>query len=727
MAIKYLDFEGGNDANDGSTFALRFKTVTNGATAARISAGDTIRIMGSPDPTLVGQATWTQYSKNITLASAVTANICDCETAWTGSTNVTVTADPATFKENAKSMKAVIATAFTTGKVAFFATGTLDLSAYQQISFWIFNTVAVAANTMSIRLCTDTLGATSVHTIAIPAIASTSQWVPVTVDFGSNLNAAIASVALYQDVDIAAISIQIDNIIACKASSDPASLTLTSLIGKVCNLSWAASTAYATGDERKATQPNRNGFRYRATTPGTTGTTEPIWPLEFGVPVADGDMVWTCVGLEDTWYGIQSINGTTVKLDNSVNTLASAGRGYSGSTETTATYKRETIRLSMVSSSSTTSHSVQVSGTAGNEITFIGGWDRTSMATQTGETWWDLQNGVGLVMDANGKNHLKVNNINAVRGTYGHRNNGADAANITYQNVHSNNHTFYGLYAYYTTTPTALKNVVCNNNSAAGILWEDPMESTLYGVTTNGNLGHGGSLGDTGIRVSGNYYQSKNNNGYGLACSSGGLGGGQAVDIKNFETGNNVSGGFQANTFGGGPNYNFYNALIPETTAFAGFTSLENSTVYSQKHQQTADNHLIVTDGGSIVSAIDQRHTLSGIAWKFRPTSTNRGSSYPLKLSVAKIACQANSPVSVAIWTRRDNANIVGRLKVVGGQIAGVPTDVIVVCTPTINTWTVSSTLVFTPTESGVVEVIFDCYDGVTTTSSLWVDDLMIS
>jgi hypothetical protein len=35
MAAYYLDFENGNDANDGTTFANRWKTLTNGATAAR--------------------------------------------------------------------------------------------------------------------------------------------------------------------------------------------------------------------------------------------------------------------------------------------------------------------------------------------------------------------------------------------------------------------------------------------------------------------------------------------------------------------------------------------------------------------------------------------------------------------------------------------------------------------------------------------------------------------
>ena len=59
MATFYLDFDGGNDANNGTTFALRWKTFSLGASAARIGPGDTIRIMASPAPTSIGNATWT--------------------------------------------------------------------------------------------------------------------------------------------------------------------------------------------------------------------------------------------------------------------------------------------------------------------------------------------------------------------------------------------------------------------------------------------------------------------------------------------------------------------------------------------------------------------------------------------------------------------------------------------------------------------------------------------
>lgn len=92
-------------------------------------------------------------------------------------------------------------------------------------------------------------------------------------------------------------------------------------------------------------------------------------------------------------------------------------------------------------------------------------------------------------------------------------------------------------------------------------------------------------------------------------------------------------------------------------------------------------------------------------------------------MSIAKIKCAANTAVNLTIWTRRDATTANGKLLVEGGQIAGVPDDVSVTCTPTINTWVQSSTLTFTPTEDGVVEVKFTAWDDSVSSTNFWIDD----
>jgi hypothetical protein len=249
MPTYYIDFEGGNDANDGLTFANRWKTFNTGATAARIAAGDTIRVMASPDPTSIGSATWTDGPRGINidissstnatpivvttsaahdlvagdyvtitghtvntnangvwqvgtvgssttfeilqigganttgngvgaasgnankatncmvkLSSAVTQNIALFggqaeKPAWVASASVTASRNATGFKEGYTSANIAIAGAFTTGKAAYYTLpSTLDLSGYQQVSFWVQQSLGTigAAGAVYIALCSDT-------------------------------------------------------------------------------------------------------------------------------------------------------------------------------------------------------------------------------------------------------------------------------------------------------------------------------------------------------------------------------------------------------------------------------------------------------------------------------------------------------------------------------------------------------------------------------------------
>lgn len=293
MATRYVDLVGGNDANDGTTFALRKLTMQGGMLGA--TSGDTIRIMGSPDPTSLGQnATFTNNSDVITLTTAVTANIDDCETAWTASANVTATTSTTTYREGTKSASLATATAFTTGLIAYKALGSaIDFSAYQQISLLLRCNVDKAAGFWELRLCSDAAGATPVNTISIP-ISVANYWNSVTVDTGAPLGSSIQSVALYHvAADGSAYTVFLDNIIACKAPSAPDSLTHASLISK------------NTGDE--------------------------------------------------PWMAIESINGVTVKLAGGYHGTASrAGFEpfYFGTTSTQTIHKREPITSAAQNASS---------------------------------------------------------------------------------------------------------------------------------------------------------------------------------------------------------------------------------------------------------------------------------------------------------------------------------------------------------------------------------------
>jgi hypothetical protein len=545
MATFYLDFEGGNDANNGTTFANRWKTLTSGATAARIAPGDEIRIMGSPAPTSLGQtAVWTsqalQATKTLTaatnatpiaitvtghgystgdtvvvtgvvgntaangtweitvtdantftldgsagngnrtaggtvrlrnntrvmLTTAVTQNIASTgpgRAAWTSAdANVTTSLDTSIFKEHSVSDAISVGVNFTTGKAAYYTLpATLDLSAYQQVSFWVYITfnAFTTANKCELRLCSDTTGNTVVDTIAFPIVPSVGRMQCITVDKGSALGSSISSIALNVNSDLATagtVVVYLANIIACKASSAADSLTLTSLIGK-----------------------------------NVTG---------------------------ETFWGIQSINGRRVMLDADTNAgpASTTVRGYYGTSETVTTWKRETIKLGPAASSTTALQTIQDSGTDGSPITFSGGWDRTNMSTQNLETWLDGLNGLGRAVDyGTSRNWATLTNMaftrfnNGIIFTSGH--------NCTADIVASNNNTTSatentiatfttqtighavanaGNYAIETANSRGILNLKygINSNALVGVQgFSDPCY--IYGITDSATISNNGSVG----------------------------------------------------------------------------------------------------------------------------------------------------------------------------------------------------------------------------------------
>jgi len=660
MAVFYLDPINGNDANDGSTWALAWKTITSGATADRIAPGDVIRIAKSPAPTSLGTTgAWTNLSKTVTLGAAQNANIDMCEVAWTAANSGVVTLTPVATdaKEGSYCMKVAFpATPAANTLYAYYATGALDLSAYQKISFWLRNSAAIAnATTIKVVLCSDTAGATIVDTFNIPAIPSTLRWIPITLARagGGNLGASIQSIAIYTDASTPTGSsyIYVDDFIACTTDG----LNLQSLISK--------NSAEQGGTE--------------------------------------------------SWYGIQSINGTTVLLDNDTNTKANAGRGYSGTTETVTTYKRETIKTALATSSTTVVQGVQDSGILGSNIQFQGGWN-TSTTVQDGETFFDGLSGFGSGIYLSDKSYITFNYLNVCRyfnGVYYYNSNNNTI--ITLSNA--NNNASYGVYYYNSNNNTIITLSNANNNASYGVYYYNSNNNTIITLSNANNNASSGVYYYNSSNTITTLSNANNNASYGVYYSSG-----NNNTIKFLSTSGNGSAGIYNNT---GINY-LFNALIAEATEVTGYTALANSRIFSQKHDQTADNHAIFTDGGQIHSTTAVRHTASGIAWRLDVTSANRASNYPLGLSIAKIAVAANNQVTVKAWFRRSNTGITGRLICKGKQIAGVDNDVYADMTAAADTWE-ELTINFTPTEAGVVEIEAQAWGG--TAYSVYVDDITIS
>jgi len=130
------------------------------------------------------------------------------------------------------------------GKVAYQALGSVqDFSAFQAISFSLMTTTlaAIPNNQFYLALCSDTAGAVVVDRFDISDTTSTfgtgllgnatyAMKYHITKTGGGNLGSSIQSVALYANTDPGTPTLQLDNIVAVKALSDPTCISVQHLI-----------------------------------------------------------------------------------------------------------------------------------------------------------------------------------------------------------------------------------------------------------------------------------------------------------------------------------------------------------------------------------------------------------------------------------------------------------------------------------------------------------------
>ena len=710
----------------GSSWADAWLTITSGATAARIAPGDIIRISKTADPVGKGFATWTSLSKTVTLTAqtgctftnsgatkvrvtktghnystgdvitvsatesgtydgtyavtvissstfdldgttysadktgtvtpAFTATIDRCEADWsvvgmngTSAAKLAVATDA---KEGSYCVKIVEDGTPAADQVqAFSATGTLDLSKYQKISFWIKNEVAILANQLELNLCNVNDGTDEKDVFPIPAIPSTGRWVCLTIarNGGGNLWNSVKSINISNGSNATTYTaskyVYIDNIIACTTNG----LNLQSLISK-----------------NGAAQGETEGF-----------------------------------------YGIQSIVGNTILLDNDTNTKANAGQGYSTSgtsPETVATYIRETYKTALASGSSAVASDVMDSGTFENNIQYQFGF-QVGTTDQNGETFFDGLNGNGFSLRVN-KSYVTINYASFVR-YYAGIDLDSSGANNTVTNITNANNNLYGIYINYSSNNSINTITNINNNLYNGIYLNQGAKNLINTITNANNNQVGIFISSVNNQISAvvnvinnsnsgiqfNYGNNNlisaitnvnNNNIYGIFFNF------SYVNIINTLTNlnNNVSYGLYfasssnnkikvgSSTGGTG----FYadagnNYLINFTflgTEFSSITTPVNNWVWSLNHDNTEDNHWGFTYQATVNWQIATKYGSQPGSWKTAITGSTRNSGYPVKLKVAEIPIKGNGVLTVTAWVKKDHAtNILARLVAYANQTIG--------------------------------------------------------
>lgn len=678
MSTFYVDFENGNDSNDGLSFANRWKTLTSGATAVRIAPGDVIRVMASPPPVLAGTiGKWTQGQNYMTLPAGTVKIIDPCEdaTGWTLGSGVTIQANT-NRKNGAYSLRFTL-NGTATGKLGWRAISSLNLTGYSQVSFQFRSSITLGASpTLELRLYTNA-AATDPPAKTIPIkiptvsgdrwIAALAYWQPIVIDVG-DIGAGIQSWAIYASAAPGVCDLYFDNIVACKPNSSADAFTHRSLIG-------------------------------RTNSPGCGGDDSEAW-----YPIAGFDDQGNIRVYFDA-HAQSNPPGSNVKY----------GGADTGGADV-PTWRRECLRLWPQNGTSIAPAEMTFNddGTFGNPITYSFGWDRTNMSSQTDGTYLDGSNGNGACVYLNARNFISIERLSAVRFYYGIYHSGGNPHTLKADCLIS---CYNALRTSTAGTYNEIKWVVNTGNDAISSLGINNIVRITGGIMSAGNASIQAGNQDGTVIDCAQCYSSSNAQMFWLGPTL----------VRN------------CRFWGAGTTHYFYNyhrnfrmlnCLLQDSGEGAGGSSYSNPRIYSENHNQILGKTKEYSDNCWMEAVNDaDRRTASGWAYKIAVINSATARStpqYPADFIIGRVYCKATRPVTVSAWMKRSHATgINGRLIVRGGQIAGVSSDVYADLSAAAGTYQ-ELTLNFTPTSDGWMNIEAHVWAN-TTTNFVWVDDLTVS
>ena len=557
-----------------------------------------------------------------------------------------------------------------TGKVAHVELDdALDLSGYQQISlkyFWDYATTSQDpdADVFSIRLCTDTDGDTSVHTVPIkpPPGDRSDRWGWYTHDFGTNLNSSIQSIALYADsaTEHSSTEIQLDNIIACKASSSDDSLHLGSIIGK-----------------------------------GTTHMS--------------------------AWYPIMAIVDKVVLLDSyhfSHDGMMTEPTPYLGTTETVTTYKRECFSKPEMYDSLEDYGNDTFKIHSEHNITVSGGWNTTDMSTQdtNAGTWLAQHSYLYSSMEIRQCNNMSISEFGVVRGF-------RPANYFGSSSLQHQKQTFTNCQFVLQSEDVSMANRGFLDNCRVYGCYEVTNLNDNERVYKNCTIeqcslypGQDSSLNARNVFIGCDFKGCGNKNGR-LLYSSG-------SNYYNNPEFHNCS--FDKTRMFADEDWH-HNVTLTNCTFGSDFSLLDGTHDVDQgwerddlpqiafiNYNDTANDHRLYYTHYLVTSDSSVTQSGSGFSWKFDPQSDTetrrRDKNFPLRFKLAEVAVFADALVTASVYVRKsgytnENDDIgLAALLTYNGSI-GLTSDAVVYnTTNNANTWE-QLTLTFTPTITGVARI----------------------
>ena len=479
MAIYYVDYENGNDSNDGSTFAARKKTISSASQAA--SAGDTVRVAKSPDPTSLGNGTivdphvsiyntrsiGTITYSNVTGETDITVSSHNCQTGdiveiWNASQDYRINGiyevtyvDSSSLKLNnynaganasgsggsfrvisgkciklaSAPVKNVAAFAGGSQRTAWVASANVTTSLYSQYGDWSSTRPTNQGGQSDQIEIADAFTTGKAAYYTLPSALDLSGYQQLSLHIhqysGAKVTAGNYSLRLCSDTtgDTPVNTFTIRQPGGTSGSTSDAFLPITVDLGTNLGSSIQSIALYVDSDHGAQNIRMCNIIACKAKSADDSLTLNSLVGRNS-----------TTVDDQKFWYTIEAIEG-----DGDIIVVGPTGRtnyaktsyyysqfgAWFGDTGGTYTfYKRECFDTTIddnATSTSTIVQEVRDSGTSGNKLTISGGWDPAdSMTTRNGLSFYDgISQDDGYGLSAQSRYHVTLENLGFFRYYYG--------------------------------------------------------------------------------------------------------------------------------------------------------------------------------------------------------------------------------------------------------------------------------------------------------------------
>ena len=663
MATYFLDPVGGNDANSGTSFATRWKTIGGGPTAARVAPGDEIRFIESPAPTLIGNCTWTTgaLARSITVPAG-TVKLIDAlavNSGWVAAANVTLNSPSSTRLIGAAAVNVAVAAAFTTGKLAHKPLNS-DLSGFQQVNVWMRTSVAFAAGSLFLDLCSDATGDVPIVSVPMTDSGNTSAWFAGLVAHTGSIG-TINSIALRATADPGNATIFINNLWASRAPGSADEITLATMVSK---------TAYTTSP------PSRGS--------GSQTGEEPLLGV-MGV-TSDTSVVLNRTGSQD--------NGVEI-----------SGRGYDGAAVTVATYAHQCFAFAEARN-----WTPNEAGTEAAQTVWTGGWSAADMATRTGMTRYMLST---RNYSAGGFGFHTFQNFMMNTSLSGNTLPGSDGCRVENCLLSSCGFAASGFGQSGLSAADVCYSVGSNFSLGGANQPNGSFLENIYAYLSSVSYGGGRNFA-RGVTI-------RNSNGYGYNLN--GNPGNESICVDDMVTINNQSGGIFVAV---GVNARISNADMREATDIFFVSNGNDALLSVESLGKIAGNDTLRHNYGRMTRQTAVVDTQAS-SWRVQVQSTNAVSRGPLRLPLGQFEITRGVTTAIAIRMRRDNTGLSMGLSYLPTEgLPGITTEQRALMAAAANTWE-TVTLSLSPTGSGTQIISLDLIAWGGTTFSGYVEAITVT